>query len=241
MDAIARHSDGFAAAAAADLDAVVEHCPGWRIADLVDHLTEVHWFWATIVERQLSEPPEESLRPPRAEPGELIARFRERARHLVAVLRAADHDASVWTWAPTRHDVAFVARHQVQEAAVHHFDAAHAVGRSVDIEPGVAADAVEEFLTFSVSSSDDPAQPTRPSLAGRFALRCSDAPGAEWTILDDAEPGTIRFEPGVGQGLPVITAPASDLLLWLYNRVELDPDHVDAALLGRFRALCFTD
>ena len=30
------------------LERPVEHCPGWNVADLVWHLTEVHWFWSTI-------------------------------------------------------------------------------------------------------------------------------------------------------------------------------------------------
>ena len=56
VDAIAEHSAGFAAAADG-VDAEVEHCPGWTVADLVGHLTEVHWFWGTIVEERLKRRP----------------------------------------------------------------------------------------------------------------------------------------------------------------------------------------
>ncbi len=51
------HSAGFADATRDHLDARVEHCPGWSVADLVWHLTEVHWFWGTIVEERLDAPP----------------------------------------------------------------------------------------------------------------------------------------------------------------------------------------
>ena len=51
LAAIARHSAGLADAADGNLAAAVEHCPGWTVADLVNHVTEVQWFWATIVER----------------------------------------------------------------------------------------------------------------------------------------------------------------------------------------------
>ena len=56
---IAEHSAGLARAAEHNLDAPVEHCPGWTVADLVWHLTEVHWFWAKIVAELPSEPPED--------------------------------------------------------------------------------------------------------------------------------------------------------------------------------------
>ena len=51
LDEIRRESDRFyAAAAAADPSVGVPSCPGWDIADLVWHLGEVHWFWATDIE-----------------------------------------------------------------------------------------------------------------------------------------------------------------------------------------------
>ena len=46
LAAIETHTRGLAAAADGNLDARVEHCPDWSVADLVDHLTEVHAFWA---------------------------------------------------------------------------------------------------------------------------------------------------------------------------------------------------
>jgi uncharacterized protein (TIGR03083 family) len=239
-DAIAEHSAGFAFAAEGNLEAGVEHCPGWTVADLVRHLSDVHWFWATIAEESLSAPPDESRRPPAAPPDQLIAAFRSGADRLVRVLRSADGAERVWTWAPAQQNVAFISRHQVQEAAVHHWDAAHAAGQSIVIAPPVAADSVEEFLTFSVSSDDDPAQPPRPALGGRFVLRCSDVDAA-WTISDGGTPGTIAFARGGAASLPAVTATASDLLLWLYGRVALDSQDVPPGLVERFKALTFTD
>src|SRR5579859_3850043 len=129
LDAIASHSAGFAAAAAAaGLDAPVPGCPGWTVADLVDHMTEVHWFWATIVADRLAEPPPEDRRPARADAERLIPAFEAGAARLVSVLRASGDAEPVWTWAPLQQDVGFVRRHQVQEAAVHHWDAEQAAG-----------------------------------------------------------------------------------------------------------------
>lgn len=229
--------------AAGHLEVPVEHCPGWRVGDLLRHLVDVHWFWSTIVAERLDAPPGEDRRP--APPGDedVIATFRAGAERMVDVLREARDADPVWTWAPARQDVGFVRRHQVQEAAVHHWDAAHAAGQALAIPAPEAGDAVDEFLTFSVSSDADPATPPRPALDGRFSLVAADAEAA-WTLSDGDAPGTVRVTAGRGDHTPAVTATASDLLLWLYGRVPVSPagsGAVDAALLARFRALCFTD
>ena len=242
-DAIRRHSEGFAQAAEGNLYAAVEHCPEWSVADLVWHLTEVHWFWATIVVEHLDAPPGESRRPSRASDDGLVATFRAGARRLADVLAAANPSAHVWTWAPAQQDVAFVARHQVQEAAVHHWDARHAAGGDLQIEPQVAGDAVDEFLAFSVSTDadpTDPADPPRPALDGSFVLRCTDVDAA-WTVTDGEAAGTVACRRGATPGVPELAASASSLLLWLYRRVPLDPGAVPTAVLERFRRLSSTD
>jgi uncharacterized protein (TIGR03083 family) len=246
---IARESNAFAAAAERDLSAPVQHCPGWTVADLVAHLTEVHWFWAAMAADRLSAPPDEDRRPARAEAGDLIPTFRAGARHLVDVLAAADPAASVWTWAPSEQTVGFITRHQVQEAAVHRWDAENAVGEAQPIASAAAVDGIEEFLTFSVASeSDHPDQP-RPDLDGRLALIASDA-NASWTMYDGSLPGTVAFSRDATEHLPALTGTASDLLLWLYGRLDASDlgttsPHGDgaevSALLARLRALSFTD
>ena len=240
LTAIEQHSAGFAAATRDNLDADVEHCPGWTVADLVRHLTDVHWFWGTIAEERLTAPPDEARRPARSPREGLVDAFEAGARRLVDVLAGADQRDPVWTWAPARQEIAFITRHQVQEAAVHHWDAVHAAGGSLDISVPVAVDSIEEFLTYSVSSEADPADPARPALEGRFVLRAADADVA-WTVSDGSVPGTVRFERADHDRLPTLTAGASDLLLWLYGRARLDTGPVPEDLVGRFRALCFTD
>lgn len=240
LDAIARHSSGFADAAEGNLYAQVEHCPEWNVADLVWHLTEVHWFWATIVEERLEGRPDESKRPQRPDDEHLVDTCRLEARRMVDVLAAAEPSAHVWTWAPTEQRVAFVTRHQVQEAAVHHWDARHAAGGRLSIEPLVAADGVDEFLTFSLSTDADPADPPRPALDGTFVLRCEDVDAA-WTVTDGGTPGTVASTKGSTPGAPELTTTASDLLLWLYGRVALTSGPVPYELLARFQALSFTD
>jgi uncharacterized protein (TIGR03083 family) len=236
--AIRSHSAGFADATRGNLDARVEHCPDWSVADLVEHLTEVHWFWRTVADELPDAPPDESRRPDRSDDAGLVEAFERGAAQLVDVLASADQSAACWTWAPQQQDVAFITRHQVQEAAVHHWDAVNAAGGSLTIEPEIAADAVDEFLSFSVTSDEHPEEWAGKPLTGTFALRATDT-GGSWTVTDGTRPGTVRTTRGESDG-PVVEATAADLLLWLYGRVELDTA-VPGDLVARFRALCGTD
>jgi len=258
LAAIELHSHGLAEVARGNLAAPVEHCPGWSVADLVWHVTEVHWFWATIAEELPDSPPDQSRRPSRPAEGELLDAFERGARRLVEVLGAADQDAECWTWAPTQQNVAFITRHQVQEAVVHHWDAANAAGQRLEIEADVAMDSVEEFLTFSMSTEADPAEPPRPALDGAvWICPCvSDRESPVWLIEDGTTPGTVMWQrvPNgtrvtdlVADGAPVAGGHAdpANVLLWLYDRVP-DPwgdgggGTDDAGLLERLRALSFT-
>jgi uncharacterized protein (TIGR03083 family) len=261
LAAIERHSAGLAEAARGNLSAPVKHCPGWSVADLVWHVTGVQWFWARIAEDLPQEMPqhllEEANRPPRPETDDdLLAGFEATTRDLVGVLGRTDQSAGCWTWAP-RKDVAFITRHQVQEAVVHHWDAAHATTRPIHIDPDVAIDAVEEFLSVSVSSDADPADPPRPAMEGAiWVCACvgdsRDCP--TWLITDGTTPGTVSWqrlpegtEPGdVVGGVPMVGGHADpvDVLLWLYGRQRhlfVDEGVGDTSVLDRFRALTFTD
>jgi uncharacterized protein (TIGR03083 family) len=244
---IAEHSAGLARAAENNLDAQVEHCPGWTVADLVWHVTEVHWFWATVVDELLAAPPEDAREPQRPAPEELISRLSAGAEHLVRVLAAADPAAACWTWA-TERNAGFVLRHQVQEAAVHRWDAEHAAGRDIALGTAMSVDAIDEFLTFSLSTVDGyhPEVP-EPNLGGTLVLSASDA-GIDWTITDDRLPGTVKVSTAAAEpGLPRVTGTASDLLLWLYGRVPLPVTAGSAGqqaaeeLVSRFRGTASTD
>jgi uncharacterized protein (TIGR03083 family) len=239
LDAIIRYSEELADAARDNLSARVEHCPDWTVADLVRHVTEVHWFWGTIAAGPLSEPPDESLRPTRTDADGLVSVFEAGAARLVEVLRRADQSAACWTWFPGRRDVGFITRHQVQEAAVHAWDAANAAGRSLPIDTPVAVDSVDEFLTTSLADESDAAEEDLVPLDGAFALRAGDT-GDTWTISDGAVPGSLSMTRGATAGVPALEAPASELLLWLYGRTTLDGE-VPADLLDRFRRLSSTD
>jgi uncharacterized protein (TIGR03083 family) len=224
-------------AAEADLGADVAACPGWTVADLVWHLREVQWFWGTIVAGLLPEPPDEALRPARATDHDRLLRdLRDGVATMAKAFRAADPAAACWTWAPQK-DVAFVLRHQAQEAAVHRWDAQVAAGRPEPLDAGIAADAVSEFLEFSTGWVIEGTAP----LPGPVRLEAIDT-GGRWTVVEDAQ-RALRFGTGTGagDGEPVTTVrgTASALLLGLYRRGDPEDLHLDGdpagwpALVGR--------
>jgi uncharacterized protein (TIGR03083 family) len=246
LEALGTHSAALADAAVGHLAAPVQHCPGWSVADLVHHLTEVQWFWRWVAENRPSTFPGSLDRPERAPDDELVPVLRRTTTELVETLAEADQAAPCWTWHPARQDIGFITRHQVQEAAVHHWDAAHAAGGRTDIADDVAADAVEEFLACSVASVADPmtdeqARGVQP-LGGRLVLH--SAPGREWTVTDAEVPRALAWQRGAtAPATGTVRGTTGELLLWLYRRVDLPVETLPSAtdLVERFRAYAFTD
>jgi uncharacterized protein (TIGR03083 family) len=235
LAAITRHSHALADAARPHLAAPVEHCPDWTVADLVHHVTEVHWFWGTIAAERLAAPPGDERQPARSPDAELVDHFLAGAERLVRVLGEADQSAAVWTWFPDQQDVAFITRHQVQEAAVHHFDAANAAGLQWSVDPAIAADSIEEFLTTSLAEDDDVAE-LGTTLPAPLTLTATDT-GQSWTVRQPTPTSGLTWEPGGGD--PTVSGPVADLLLWIYQRRSLEV--ADPAVVPAFRRLSSTD
>ncbi len=143
------------AARAMDLDAAVATCPGWTGADLVWHLTEVQHFWASIVERRLSDP-ELVDDPVRPDPAQLAVAFERESARLVAALGDTDPDEPMWSWSGLGGTAAWVLRRQAHEALIHRVDAESVVGSISPIDPDLAVDGIDEVLTVMLDASDIP-------------------------------------------------------------------------------------
>ena len=235
LAAISAHSHGLADDARGNLSVRGEHCPDWNVADLVWHVSEVHWFWRTIAGERLSEPVDESRRPVRPADDHLLETFLSGAEELVETLRTADQSSACWTWFPPQQDVAFITRHQVQEAAVHHFDAANAAGHGIEIDPQVADDCVEEFLTTSLADADDVTRLGR-TLDGELVLRSTDTKRV-LTVRQEAPEAALTWQDGGRR--PTVEGTSAELILWVYGRVDLPV--ADEDLVRRFRSLSSTD
>jgi len=207
-----------AGAGAADPDGRVPGCPDWSVRDLVAHLGGVQRFWAAIVAAGPADAPPPEDRLDRSEPGDdLLGWSAAGTADLLAALTEAGPDRPCWTWWPESGapmTSGAVARHQVQEAAVHAFDAQEAAGHAEPLPAAVAADGIGEFLTVGMATLG--AWPLEP---GVVALAADDGP--TW-LVDLSESGARAKEAGRaeadGRASGTVRGTASDLVLALYGR-----------------------
>lgn len=231
LEAIRRESDLFYATADnADPTLGVPCCPDWNVADLVWHLGEVHFFWATIIELRADNPEvAENVKPERpAAYGDLVAWGRSQVDHLISALEQNDDATKVWSWAMDEadHTVGFTRRHQVQEAAVHRWDMQSAATDATPdaIDALAAADSIDELLAITMPWSINEKKPMR----GTVHIHCTDTAG-EWFIQSN---GSV--ERTHAKGDVALRGTASDLLLAIYKRLPIDSiDFVGDESLGR--------
>jgi len=220
LEPLRAESDRFAAAiSGADPGARVPSCPDWDLRELVAHLGRVQRFWAGVIERgEDVEPqdPDESLRP--AEGEDLVTWFRAGADDLLAAVAAAPPDRPAWTWWEAPRVAGAIARHQVQEAAVHRWDAEVASGRpGTPLDPDAAADALDEFIHITVVEHHR--WTPWPGGSGVVELAPTDVAATRWVALGDGGPVPATAAPGAPDA--TLAGTASDLLLLLYRRIPL--------------------
>ena len=205
--------------------APVPGCPGWTLADLVWHLSEVQHFWAWVVRSRATDP--SAYVPPARRPDdELLGCVAAHSAELETVLAGADPATRVWTWAPQQ-DVAFVLRRQTMEAVVHTVDVEQVLGDVRPIPPDVGLDGLDEWLDVIVPGGL-PQGP--PEDAHPVVLHAVDA-DAERTLFPGSKPFPIA----------TLTGTAGDLLLAVWRRLPLEVLTVDgdgpqaAAMIGLVR------
>jgi uncharacterized protein (TIGR03083 family) len=191
--------------------APVPGCPGWTLADLVWHLSDVQHFWAWVVRTQAPDPSAYAA-PPRRADDELLGCVTGHSAELETVLAGADPGTRVWTWAPQQ-DVAFVLRRQAIEAVLHTVDVEQVLGDVRPIPPGVGLDGLDEWLDVIVPGAL-PGGP--PEHAHPVVFHAVDA-DAERTLFSGSRPFPIA----------ALTGTAGDLLLAVWRRVPLEVLTVD--------------
>ncbi|MER7756733.1 maleylpyruvate isomerase family mycothiol-dependent enzyme [Kitasatospora sp. NPDC097643] len=231
------------AAARTDLAAPVPTCPEWRLGDLVRHTGHVH-RWATAypsrgLRAPLDEAGEQAAVGPAPSDAALLDWFREGHAALVEALTKAPADVDCWSFLPAASPLAFWARRQAHETAVHRFDADAASGtEGPRVDPAFALDGVDELLRAFMVRSRAKVRSEQPRTV---RVRATDGPDS-WHLTITQEPLAVRTgadEAGEPADL-TLAGPARDLYLLLWNRlpagttgrVELSGD---AALLGLWR------
>ncbi len=233
LDLLARDSDRFAdLLAEADPARPVPSCPDWSAVDLFWHLTEVQWFWGTVVRDRLADPAAAEERKP-DRPSDLDA-----LGHLFATVSEALRDAlantpdetPVWTWADDQ-SAGFVLRRQAHEALIHRVDAELVTGDRTPLDPELATDGVDEVVR--VMHGGTPSWATFTAIAGPVAVRAVDTDGA-WDLAIGTISGTdpdsghqYEDEPAVDvvdgkEPVAEVSSDAGTLDAWFWGRAGTD-------------------
>jgi uncharacterized protein (TIGR03083 family) len=204
------------AAGRAGLDAAVPACPGWSVADLLRHTSYVHRWAAGIVAQGLTSPPDEPSeeeilrRGPEADA--LVRWFREGHAALVRTLEEAAPDLDCWAFLSAPSPLAFWARRQAHETAIHRADAESATGATSEYPADFAADGIDELIMgFGQRRKYRPAT----SGEGSMQVLATDT-GDAWHL--DVDQGRIQAHRGPGPGECTVSGPASGIYLFLWNR-----------------------
>ncbi len=251
--ALRTEGEWFAAALrGADLTAVVPHCPEWTLGELARHTGRVHRWAACYPRERLARPmdadEQEQAWGPMPDDGALVDWFVEGHAGLVDALRAAPPDVACWSFLPAPSPLAFWARRQAHETAVHRVDTQStfrrgiAVGRESSIDARFAVDGIDELLLGFYSRTGNRLRLDEPKT---LAVESTDEP-AYWLV--QVGPDGARARRGDVPSLDVdvtVAGPAASLYLGLWNRGPLgdrvsDNDSVvftgDTALVEWWRA-----
>lgn len=219
--------------------AVLTHCdpkarvpgaPDWSAADLVWHLAEVQWFWATVVRDRPAAPAEDAEGPDRpASYDGLLAAFDEYSAALVAALESADPAEPAWTWSDEQ-TVGFTFRRQAQEALMHRLDAEQTAGEVTPLDPALAADGVDEALDIMFGGT--PPWGRFAGLPHHVRVDITDRGESVWVQLGrftgtdpddgvnhDLDDISVVPDPGTDAD-SVVSGPAASLDAWLWKRGE---------------------
>lgn len=233
---LAQDSDRFAdVLLTADPMQPVPSCPDWTTVDLFWHLTEVQWFWGTVVRERADDPAALSAAPPQR-PSDLDTLghiYATVSAGLEDVLAAASPDTPVWTWADDK-TVGFVRRRQAHEALIHRVDAELTAGQTSEIDPALATDGVDEVLR--IMHGGIPGWGTFERDGTTVRIETTDT-GAGWTVALGRFTGTdprsgeqhdlTAFEvvddtAAADRPEATVRGSAADLDCWLWGRLAAD-------------------
>jgi uncharacterized protein (TIGR03083 family) len=236
------------------LDRPIPTCPEWTLRELAVHVGRAHRWAAQITATRSPSFVEFRTLPDGRFPAEPLAQadwLAQGARRAVAAIDEAGADP-VWAFGPLV-PASFWGRRMCHETMVHAADAALAAGQEPDLPPGLAADAIDEWLTVLMPPPPGQADPRAQVLGAGAALhvRTTDVTGAgpgEWVIRHGTGGINVTRLAGSGGagasghagGDAAAAGPAAALLLMLLRRLPPEDPAVsvtgDRAVLGRWLA-----
>ena len=244
--------------AARDLAAPVPSCPGWTVADLVRHVSEVYLHKTEamrLVEWPDPWPPDLSAEEPLAlldrAYGALTAQFAARAPSDKAV-----------TWFGPDQSVGFWIRRMAQESVIHRVDAELALREPIaPIPADLAVDGIDELLHiflaygaetwaeyFAPALNESPGRTVEVRVQGAGWLVTTSPDGV--VVVDAGRPGPDDADAVVGtagasavvgkaDASAVVTGPPDAVLRWLWARGgdEAVTVHGDGLAVAELRRL----
>lgn len=208
----------------AGADAPIPTCPDWTMRDLLLHQGEVHRWANAHVAGALTAPADSTAaRGPLPSDDRTIEWFREGYRTLADTLTNTDTNVECWSFLPAPSPLAFWARRQCHETGIHRADAQSALGEMTSFPPAVAADGIDELLAGFVVRRSGALRSDPPARLGVHSVDTDE----RWLLHITQEPVVTERDGTMDDADCVITAPASDLHLFLWNRV--DRSHVETS------------
>lgn len=197
-----------------DTSAAVPTCPDWDVTALVGHIGWVHrWATAAITTGEMPERSAITRPDPAATVGDLAGWFGAGLDALCDALATADPGAETWHPFPARRTVGFWSRRLAHETTIHRVDLERALGEASPIDPALASDGIDEYLTVIVPMLIGSGRATLPGAT--LHVHCTDVAG-EWMIRPtDGAPVVSREH---AKGDAALRGPAANLLLTLWGR-----------------------
>jgi len=216
------------AAERAGLDAPVPPCEPWLVKDLLRHTGYIHrWAARHITERPasvLDGPTEAEILQGGAPDPELLAWFRAGHAALVETLSTADPGLECAAFIAAPSPLAFWARRQAHETAIHRADAESAVGLLPEYPAEFAADGIDELIMGFGRRAKYRAETDADG--GRLRVLAADT-GDAWSV--DAHEGRLQPRRDTGEDQPgegaaatacTVSGPASGVYLYLWHRAD---------------------
>ena len=223
VNALRREGEWLAdAAERAGLDAPVPPCAPWQVKDLLRHTGYVHrWAARHITEcpdQIIDGPSEEEILSGGADDAGLLAWFREGHAALAQTLATADPAVACATFMPAPSPLAFWARRQAHETAIHRADADSAAGTMPEYEADFAADGIDELIMGFGRRRKY--QPGSNADGTRLRVLATDT-GNAW-LIEALESRVLprRDTGGQEEAGCAVSGPASGLYLYLWNRAD---------------------
>ncbi len=225
LSAFAADGDRLAAVVGrTDAAAAVPTCPGWTLLDLVRHVADVYSHKVALL--RLGRRPEQGEWPLADDLplDRALERHDAVRRELGELLAGAGTDTPSWTWMEGAGEgtSGAWARRMAHEALVHRVDAEAAAGETLHpATPGLAADGVNEVLTWMAGDPDLLAEPQCD--AGTAGTLLVDWGTGGWLVdLPDGGQSVRPASPGESADA-VLRGDALSLDLHLWGRLDALP------------------